>query len=348
MSTVLRSFRHQEDTDSPATPALLAAALEAWPDAIAIAGDNKLIYRNRRFREVYGGTERLPQENSDHIWQETEFSADGRKLLLLTRRPAPPIADSQRLALVGRLVGGVAHDFNNLLTGILLYCDLMKSKISRSNALARKIEEIRAAAEQGAGLIRQLMNVGREEKNAPLSVSLNDALREICPLLRHLVGENIHITLELCEGPGVVGISLAQAQQIVLNLVLNARDAMPNGGEVSVTTRSLKFEGTGPGDHILELTVKDCGTGMEPQTAARIFDPFFTTKAPGHGTGLGLTTVRKIVDDAGGIISLETAIGKGTQITIRLPEIQAESQPQATPANPELDLSRPQPNRGAA
>lgn len=348
MTTVLRSLRPQEDAYSAPTASLLAAALEACPDAIAIADDNKLSYRNRRFREVYGETERLPHQNSHDVWQETEFSADGRKLLLLTRRPAPPIADSQRLALVGRLVGGVAHDFNNLLTGILLYCDLMKSKISRSKALAQKIEEIRTAAEQGAGLIRQLMNVGREEKNAPLSVSLNDALREICPLLRHLVGENVHITLELCQGPGVVGISLAQAQQIVLNLVLNARDAMPNGGEVSVTTKSLKFEGTGPSDHILQLTVRDCGTGMEPQTAARIFDPFFTTKAPGHGTGLGLTTVRKIVEDAGGIISLETAVGKGTQITVRLPEVHADFQPQATRANPQLDLSRSHPKRGAA
>jgi len=348
MSTVLRSFRDQEDTESPATPALLAAALEAYPDAIAIAADNRLIYRNRRFRQVYGRTEHLPQKNLDYIWQETEFSADGRKLLLLTRRPAPPIADSQRLALVGRLVGGVAHDFNNLLTGILLYCDLMQSKISRSNALARKIEEIRTAAEQGAGLIRQLMNVGREEKDAPHSVSLNDALRDISPLLRHLVGENVHITLDLCEGPGVVGVSLAQAQQIVFNLVLNARDAMPNGGQVSMATTSLNFEGTGPTDHILELTVKDCGTGMEPQTAARIFDPFFTTKAPGHGTGLGLTTVRKIVDDAGGIISLETAIGKGTQITVHLPQVQAEFRPDTARENPTHGLARSQNNRGAA
>ena len=185
-------------------------------------------------------------------------------------RPSPPISDSQHLALIGRLVGGVAHDFNNLLTGILLYCDLMQAKLAASNPLGHKIDEIRVAAEQGAGLIRQLMTVGREEKDAPRSVAFNDALKEMAPLLRHLAGENVHIVMELGESAGWVSISLAQAQQIVLNLVLNARDAMPGGGEVRLETCSRLFEGTGPGDRIFELTVKDSGTGMDAKTASRI------------------------------------------------------------------------------
>jgi signal transduction histidine kinase len=200
----------------------------------------------------------------------------------------------------------------------------MQGKLAQSNPLAQKIEEIRVAAENGAGLIRQLMTVGREERDAPKWVAFNDAVREMSPLLRHLVGENVHVCMELGGGPGTVQITLAQAQQIVLNLALNARDAMPGGGEVHISTSSRQFEGTGPGDRIFELTVRDGGMGMDPQTAARIFDPFFTTKAAGRGTGMGLTTVRKIVDDAGGIVSVESARGKGTLITVRLPEIPAD------------------------
>ena len=139
--------------------------------------------------------------------------------------------------MLGRLVGGVAHDFNNLLTGILLYCDLVRTKLAAEDPLAAKIEEIRHAADQGAGLIRQLMTVGREEKGAPRWVSFNHAVQEIVPLLRHLAGEHIEITMGLAEGAPRVGLSLAEAQQLILNLVLNARDAMPAGGKVSLATR---------------------------------------------------------------------------------------------------------------
>jgi two-component system cell cycle sensor histidine kinase/response regulator CckA len=329
MSTALLKF--QPSKGSPPQAAIFAAALDACPQALAIAEDGKVIYRNHSFAESSGSADELPRPNfrADSDWQETSFAVDGHSFQLLTLRPSVPVSDSQHLALIGRLVGGVAHDFNNLLTGILLYCDLMQGKLAPSDPLGQKVDEIRVAAEQGAGLIRQLMSVGREDRDAPRSVAFNDALREMAPLLRHLVGEKVHITMELGEGTGCVSISLAQAQQIVLNLALNARDAMPGGGEVRLKTNSRKFEGTGHGDRILELTVKDCGTGMDTQTASRIFDAFFTTKGPGRGTGMGLTTVRKIVEDAGGVITVGTAPGQGTQITVRLPEIHADN-PQAT------------------
>jgi signal transduction histidine kinase len=251
---------------------------------------------------------------------------------------------------VGRLVGGVAHDFNNLLTGILLYCDLLKSKITPANPLGRKIEEIRLAAEQGAGLIRQLMTVGREETGSPGTISFNHALKDLNPLLRHLVGEHIQIHVELAESAGRVGISLAQAQQIVLNLVLNARDAMPGGGVVRLETRSLEFEGTGQGERerTFEFTVGDSGTGMDSQTASRIFEPFFTTKDHDQGTGTGLATVRKIVENAGGIICLDTAIGKGTRMTVRLPEIQPDTPPADLQQNQTLGQANPSANKGAS
>lgn len=326
MSTALLRFHNPEDDKAAMFP-VLAAALDACPEAIAIVENGTLIYSNPALAEFSARGGQVPQAGSHtgYGWQEIDFCVQGRSFSLLTLRPPTAASDSQHLALIGRLVGGVAHDFNNLLTGILLYCDLMLSRVAPANPLTRKIEEIRSAAEQGAGLVRQLMTVGREEKDTPQLVAFNHALRDISPLLEHLVGENVQIDIAIEEGDGIVGISLAQAQQIVLNLALNARDATPGGGAVQIATSSRQFTGTGPGDRIFEFKVRDHGTGMDAQTAARIFDPFFTTKAAGHGTGMGLTTVRKIVEDAGGIVSVETAPGEGTEVTVRLPEIQAGS-----------------------
>jgi len=327
MSTAILRFQEPNEERVPGL-AVLAAALDACPEAVAILENGKLLYSNRSLQEFSAKGGKVPESGSHagFSWQESSFCADGRSFSLMTLRPPAPVSDSQHLALIGRLVGGVAHDFNNLLTGILLYCDLMLTRVASANPLARKIEEIRTAAEQGAGLIRQLMTVGREDKEAPQLVAFNHALREITPLLQHLVGENLQVDIELGDGEGIVGISLAQAQQIILNLVLNGRDATPDGGQVLVSTRSRQFAGTGPTDRIFELVVKDHCTGMDTQTAARIFDPFFTTKQPGHGTGMGLTTVRKIAEDAGGIVAVETAPGQGTQVTVRLPEIEAAAQ----------------------
>jgi signal transduction histidine kinase len=352
MSTALLKFQAPDNDGAPGA-GVLAAALAACPEGIAIVENGKLIYSNRSLAQFLAKGGQLPNAGShtNYGWQEAGFSVDGRTFSLMTVRTPAAISDSEHLALMGRLVGGVAHDFNNLLTGILLYCDLMSNKMSAGNSLARKIDEIRIAAEQGAGLIRQLMSIGREDQEAPQQVAFNYALKEIAPLLQHLVGENVHVNMTIGEGDGMVGVSLAQAQQIILNLVLNARDATPGGGQVHVASNSRLFAGTGPADHIFELTVQDYGTGMDGQTAARIFDPFFTTKAPGRGTGMGLTTVRKIVEDAGGVVSVETAPGKGTQVTVRLPEIPARATASEAKHPPDLvqaETARSQNKRGAA
>ena len=349
MSTALLRFQ-KPDRDPRPSLAILAAALDACPDAVAIVENGELIYANASLEQfsTQDGKVPAPGSHTGFSWQETAFSAEGRNFSLLTLRQPPAVSDSQHLALIGRLVGGVAHDFNNLLTGILLYCDLMLTRVASANPLARKIEEIRTAAEQGAGLIRQLMTVGREEKEAPQLVAFNYALREITPLLQHLVGENVQVNIEIGEGDGIVGISLAQAQQIILNLVLNARDASPDGGQVLVKTSSRRFAGTGPASRIFELLVQDHGMGMDASTAARIFDPFFTTKDPGRGTGMGLTTVRKIAEDAGGIVLVETTPGEGTQVTVRLPEIAAESAPKIADGDNPLEHTSSETVRGKA
>src|ERR1700746_1874589 len=171
MSTALLKFQPSKDAGSAPQAAIFAAALDTCPQALAIAEDGKVIYRNRSF--AGSSADQLPRPNlrADSDWQETSFAVDGHSFQLLTLRPSAPVSDSQHLALIGRLVGGVAHDFNNLLTGILLYCDLMQGKLAPSDPLGQKVDEIRVAAEQGAGLIRQLMSVGREDKDAPRSVA---------------------------------------------------------------------------------------------------------------------------------------------------------------------------------
>jgi len=334
MSTALLKFQPSSGTpkEVPLDPGILAEAVDVSPEPMAVSENGKLIYANRSFAqlsaqageaetdEAPGPIEVLP----DPGWRTTGFTAVGRSFLVTTlgREPPQVSPDAAHLEMVGRLVGGVAHDFNNLLTGILLYCDLLKTKLTPANPLALKIEEIRYAAEQGAGLIRQLMTVGRDEKGAPRWVSFNHALQEIVPLLQHLAGENIAITIELAEGAPRVGLSLAEAQQLILNLVLNARDAMPEGGRVGLEIRLGKLEGEGAGIQALEFSVSDSGAGMDAETAARIFEPFYTTREKGRGTGMGLVTVKRIVQEAGGMIAVDTTPGRGTRMTVRLPRIE--------------------------
>ena len=237
MSTALLKFQppNHAPKDTPLDPEILAGAIDASPEPMTLTENGKLIYANRSFAQLSAQFAEGKHDNqgpkavlSDSGWRTTGFAVAGRSFSLTTPRRDPPRhSDAAHLEMVGRLVGGVAHDFNNLLTGILLYCDLLKTKLAPANPLAVKVEEIRYAAEQGAGLIRQLMTVGREEKHAPRWVSFNHALQEIVPLLRHLAGEHIAITLNMAAGAPRVGLSLAEAQQLILNLVLNARDAMP-------------------------------------------------------------------------------------------------------------------------
>jgi signal transduction histidine kinase len=266
-------------------------------------------------------------------WQTAEFAVAGREYSLTTVRIETSDragGDLQHLATVGRLVGGVAHDFNNLLTGILLYCDLLQQSNGGTLAggLWRKADEIRSAAEQGSALIRQLMTVGREEPGEPSSVCFNRVVRELYSLLRHLLGEQVQITMELSEDSALVGITSAQAQQIVLNLALNARDAMPAGGVLRLESHFGSFDGTAPIGRKLEFTVTETGQGMDSQTAARAFEPFFSTKASGRG--IGLATVRNIVEAAGGTICAETPPCRGTRIIVHLPEVSRDTQkPQA-------------------
>jgi len=202
MSSAVPKF--QEAIPEPFASVVLAAAVEASPQALAITENGNLIYRNRSFAQLMSGLSGtgLTVVPSGGIWQTSEFAIAGRKFSLTTARSEAADfgqSDLQHLAMVGRLVGGVAHDFNNLLTGILLYCDLLQSKSQTVGVVWEKIDEIRGAAEQGAGLIRQLMTVGRENTGEQPSVNFNQVVRDLEPLLRHLLGKQMQIATDLAE-----------------------------------------------------------------------------------------------------------------------------------------------------
>ena len=324
MSSAL--LRFQQASSNPTEPELIAASVEVSPQPLAITEQGNLIYRNPSFAQLLSN----PRENGflpNSSLETTHFSLAGRDFSLVTPRTDsadPSRSDLQYFAAIGRLVAGVAHDFNNLLTGILLYCDLLQSKAGADSALIKKTDEIRHAAEQGAALIRQLMTVGREEPSAPASVCFDHVLADLEQLLRHLLGEQIAIEMDLRAQTGRVGITSAQAQQIILNLAINARDAMPAGGVLRIESRFRKLESAD--GRIFELIVADTGQGMDAPTTASAFDPFFSTKSSSRGTGLG--TVKAIVEAAGGEITLESSPRCGTRVIVHLPEI---------PQNPETD-----------
>ncbi len=225
------------------------------------------------------------------------------------------VQQSERLASLGQLAGGVAHDFNNLLTVILNYASFIAESDANADDTRAQAAEITASAERAAGLTKQLLLFARREPVQRAPLDLAGVVRDVRALLEQAVGEAIELVV-VDEGglPLVIG-DRGQFEQVLMNLAVNARDAMPDGGTLTVCT-SLVADGAGPG---VELRVTDVGEGMPPDVAAHAFDPFFTTKVLGHGSGLGLATVYGLVSDAGGTIALTSTLGVGSTFTIRLP-----------------------------
>jgi two-component system, cell cycle sensor histidine kinase and response regulator CckA len=235
------------------------------------------------------------------------------------------LREAQSLEAVGRLVGGVAHDFNNLLTGIMLYCDLLMGELAKDSRPHRHVHEMRQAGELGAALVQQLLAVARPAAEKPRLFALNDVVVGTEELLTRLIGENIVLTTDLAGDLGAIRMDPSQVQQILLNLILNARDAMPDGGQVTLATRNLSDSSLGSW---VELSVTDTGGGMDAETQERAFEPFFTTKKPGRGNGLGLATARRLARQEGGAIIAESELGKGTRVCVRLPRVEVD-----TPSN---------------
>ncbi len=237
---------------------------------------------------------------------------------------------AQKMEAVGRLAGGVAHDFNNILTAILGYSDLLGASLAGNAPLQEEVEEIRKAAERAATLTRQLLAFSRRQVLLTEVLDLNVLVRELERMLRRVIGEDIRI-VTLCEPSlGRVRADRGQLEQVVMNLVVNARDAMPGGGTLTIETRhgeideayAREHSGVQPGDAVM-LAVSDTGMGMDEETKSHIFEPFYTTKEKGKGTGLGLATVYGIVQQSGGHIFVYSEPGHGTTFKIYLPRVAA-------------------------
>ena len=237
------------------------------------------------------------------------------------------LVQSQKMESIGRLAGGVAHDFNNHLTVINGYCDLILSTLAPADPNRESLADVRRAGERAAALTRQLLAFGRKQRLSPKPVSLNVIVSSMESMLHRLVPENIEIGASLDPALGAALADTGQIEQVVMNLVVNARDAMPEGGRILIETANMDVQsgsggrgGLGPGAYVT-LAVTDTGVGMDERTCGMIFEPFFTTKELGKGTGLGLATVYGIVKQSGGTITVHSAPGEGSAFTVCLPRL---------------------------
>jgi two-component system, cell cycle sensor histidine kinase and response regulator CckA len=243
------------------------------------------------------------------------------------------LAQSQKMEAVGRLAGGVAHDFNNLLSVILGYGELLARKIDASD-LRGKAGEIVKAAERAAALTRQLLAFSRRQVMVAESLDLTQVVAGISSMLQRLIGEDVELQTVLHPGAGHVRADRSQIEQVIVNLAVNARDAMPRGGKLVIEVQDMELgrpyvrdQLTVPAAAYVTLSVSDSGVGMDAETRGHVFEPFFTTKAEGGGTGLGLATVYGIVKQSGGYVWVDSEPGRGTSFRIYLPRVRPEFQP---------------------
>ncbi|HLG88313.1 MAG TPA: ATP-binding protein [Alphaproteobacteria bacterium] len=283
---------------------------------------------------------------------EARLAADGReRVVLLHCRPVPPpaenepgalalyfvdltdqknleaqFAQSQKMQAVGQLAGGIAHDFNNLLTAMIGFCDLLLLRHKPGDPSFGDIMQIKQNANRAANLVRQLLAFSRQQTLQPRFLDITDVLAELTHLLRRLIGENIELDLVHGRDMGLIKVDQGQLEQVLINLAVNARDAMPDGGKLTISTAARDTEepirqglDEMPPGRWVSISVKDTGIGIPKENLARIFEPFFSTKEIGSGTGLGLSTVYGIVRQTGGFVFVDSAPGQGATFTIYLP-----------------------------
>jgi PAS domain S-box-containing protein len=286
---------------------------------IRITRDGSFSADDVEIARAFAAQAAIALENS-RLYEETQSAL---RELSQTR---DQLVQSQKMEAIGQLAGGVAHDFNNLLTVIIGRSQLFLARVAVGDPGRRDVEMVNRAAERAASLTRQLLAFSRKQVLKPEPLDLNALVGGLAPMLRRLIGEHIDLVIAPGGDLGQVMADPGQIEQVVMNLVVNARDAMPDGGTMRVQTEHAQLGATRahlegripPGDYVA-VEVQDTGSGMDPATIARIFEPFFTTKEPGKGTGLGLSTVYGIVNQSGGHIGVDSAPGRGTTFTIYLP-----------------------------
>jgi two-component system cell cycle sensor histidine kinase/response regulator CckA len=264
---------------------------------------------------------------------------------------ADQLRQSAKLQAVGELAGGVAHDFNNLLMVVKGHAEMLTDRLAKipadlSAPARQNVEQIQQAAERATGLTRQLLAFSRMQVLQPRVLDLNDAVAGMIQMVSRVIGENIELAFLPGAKLGRVKADPSQIEQVILNLVVNARDAMPEGGRLTIETLNVDLDRNyvqqhavvEPGPYVM-LTVSDTGSGIDPETQARIFEPFFTTKTQGRGTGLGLATVYGVVKQSGGYIWVYSEVGQGTTFKVYLPQVPSEVEKSA----PEKIVARPAP-----
>ena len=304
-----------------------------------------------------GGLAEHTVEVSAVALREADQSISGAILQLnditAQRQLEAQLTQSQKLQAVGQLAGGIAHDFNNLLTAVMGAAEDALSRALPDTETLEDLEQIRSSAERGAALVRQLLAFGRQQTLQPRPVLINEAVGSLSGLLRRLLGSTIRLELQL-EQPGrTVRVDPTQLDQVLVNLAVNARDAMTDGGQLTLRTghitlyRSLvRGEETIPPGRYVMIEVQDTGVGIAPEVLPRIFDPFFTTRRERGGSGLGLSTVHGIVRQSDGFLAVDSLLGKGTRVRIYLPRYDGDEVgiPNAPP--PSVQPARPPPSEG--
>jgi two-component system cell cycle sensor histidine kinase/response regulator CckA len=327
-------FLHPDDRES--IMARLAEALQRPGDRIS--AEFRLQHADGTFRTLEGvGVNWLDDPSVGAIVINTRDISDRRRL-------EDQLRQSQKMEAVGQLAGGVAHDFNNLLTAILGYCNLMLDDVAREDPLRGDLEEIRSAGERAAALTRQLLAFSRRQMLQPQVVNINVLVKQIEKLLRRLLSEGVELVTALASELDSVIVDPASVEQILVNLAVNSRDAMPDGGRLTIETSNVELDSlyadthmtVVPGRYVM-VAVGDTGQGMDVETKKRVFEPFFTTKEQGKGIGLGLATVYGIVKQSGGYIWVYSEPAHGTVFKVYLPS--AES---AAPVEEDPDAARKQ------
>ena len=286
-------------------------------------------------------TEELLRENQAELEERVrERTAELESELTERKKLEARLLHVQKMDALGRLSGGIAHDFNNLLTAIEGYADLAESSLQEPNVAASHLAEVRNAAGRAAELTKRLLAFARRQVTEPRVIDLNELVTGMQKMLARVIGEDVRLTTRLEETPWVVKVDSGQMEQVLMNLVINARDAMPRGGELAIETANVTLDARGaqamsdaaPGEYV-RLAVRDTGTGMSPEVRRLAFEPFFTTKEQGRGTGLGLATSYGVVRQAQGAIQIDSEPGVGTSILIYLPRATEARQEPVMPAS---------------